>query len=373
MIIKNGKRLDGFCVDSLPIGTLQPYLGLKAPNGYLICDGSLVSKTVYPDLYAICGSLFGVETSTHFYLPDLRGKTIGGYDENDTAMNTIGKLLGQKTHVHTTGNHTLTEAEMPEHKHLVWANLQSSRLNGSPAWNTVVTANDEGTGITGGNIGTQKWSNSTNNAQLYIHDYSDLTGGSQPHNHGDTGSNTNYQPTMVANWIVKAKMIVPVTAYVEDNLNSNSTINALSANMGKALSTNISSLTNTVDSILTSLDNNERFLVGQLQPLNGWSIVGNETRNYLYKDKLTGMVYMGVFIMHENGESATANGALNWVGLVPDEFLPSVPYVNFGIATEQPYGWGDGIICKTNNQLGVHVQANATRICFCIAYPSRAF
>lgn len=224
MIIKNGKRLDGFCVDSLPIGTLQPYLGLKAPNGYLICDGSLISKTVYPDLYIICGNLFGTESDTHFRLPDLRGKTIAGYNESDSTMNTIGKLLGSTTHKHTTGNHTLTINEIPDHSHQFYTTPNSHNaewIEGVQRYfYDVSTVNDSDT-YTGG---------TSNN------------GGSQPHNHGDTGVSSSYQPTMVANWIVKAKMIVPVTAYVENTLDSVSESNALSAAQGKVLNDKISSL-----------------------------------------------------------------------------------------------------------------------------------
>ena len=105
MILKNGKRLDG-CSDTLPIGTIQPFLGLTPPNGYLACLGQLISKAEYPELYLICGDLFGQSTETHFYLPDLRGKTIVGYDESDTLLNVMGKILGSKTHKHSVAGHT---------------------------------------------------------------------------------------------------------------------------------------------------------------------------------------------------------------------------------------------------------------------------
>ena len=41
------------------------------PDGYLECDGSLVSKTTYADLFAILGTLFGAGDATNFVLPDL--------------------------------------------------------------------------------------------------------------------------------------------------------------------------------------------------------------------------------------------------------------------------------------------------------------
>lgn len=241
MILQNGKRIDG-CSDTVPVGTLQPYLGLVPPKGYLVCQGQLVSKITYSKLYEICGDTFGVSTETHFYLPDLRGKTLAGYDENDTAMNTIGKLLGQKTHTHTsaahthtTGNHTLTVAEMPSHSH----NIINSK-------NTSV---DEGLrGLSGAVSGDQgDWCFQDINDGLGASGSGEFiakaVGGSQPHNHGNTGSttpnntgsNTNYQPTITVNWIVKAVMLIPDYIIVEDTLNSDSAVDALSARQGKIL------------------------------------------------------------------------------------------------------------------------------------------
>lgn len=212
MILQNGKRIDG-CSDTVPVGTLQPYLGLVPPKGYLVCQGQLVSKITYSKLYEICGDTFGTSTETHFYLPDLRGKTLAGYDENDTTMNTIGKLLGQKNHIHTTGNHTLTIAEMPSHNHGIQKQVD----------------NNSGKEISIG----------TGNAKVFYQtDDSVVTtnaGGGQAHNHGDTGGATNYQPTITVNWIVKAVMLIPDYIIVEDKLTSDSAVDALSARQGKIL------------------------------------------------------------------------------------------------------------------------------------------
>lgn len=230
MILQNGKRIDG-CSDTVPVGTLQPYLGLVPPKGYLVCQGQLVSKITYSKLYEICGDTFGTSTDTHFYLPDLRGKTLAGYDENDTTMNTIGKLLGQKNHVHTTGNHTLTANEMPSHYH--------TTRTYSTNYNQGVTIPENRTYAVSFNTdaGNWAWSGSTAiaNAELCNGATTDLVGGSQAHNHGDTGSNTNYQPTITVNWIVKAVMLIPDYIIVEDTLNSDSAVDALSARQGKLL------------------------------------------------------------------------------------------------------------------------------------------
>ena len=216
MILKNGKRIDG-CTDTLPVGTVQPFLGLTPPLGYLVCQGQMVSKAEYPELYKVCLSAFGIETNTHFYLPDLRGKTLAGYDENDAAMNTIGKLIGQKIHTHTTGDHTLTVAEMPTHQHRTEFSWDTS-ASGSGDWGYVVKMNRDG---------------QTDGSS------EERVGGSQPHNHGSTGEASNYQPTITVNWIVKAAMLIPEYFKVENTLTSLSTSNALSAAQGKLLNDKI--------------------------------------------------------------------------------------------------------------------------------------
>jgi microcystin-dependent protein len=245
MILKNGKRIDG-CTDTLPVGTVQPFLGLTPPLGYLVCRGQLINKIEYPELYKICGSTFGAETDTHFYLPDLRGKTLAGYDENDATMNTIGKLLGQKTHLHTTGNHTLTEEELPSHRHVgIYENhsdtQMSNRGDGGGGWNTINIS-----AITSSQTGS------------YSYLYTGNAGGGAAHNHGDTGTTSSYQPTITINWIVKAVMLIPEYFVVENTLTSASASNALSAAQGKILNERIAIVDNkvmTAEANITTINN----------------------------------------------------------------------------------------------------------------------
>jgi microcystin-dependent protein len=68
-------------VASLPAGIIMPYGGTTAPDGYLIADGSAVSRTTYAALYAAIGNAFGSGNgTTTFNLPDLRGRFLRGVD-----------------------------------------------------------------------------------------------------------------------------------------------------------------------------------------------------------------------------------------------------------------------------------------------------
>jgi hypothetical protein len=61
----------------IPAGSVQTFAGNTAPLGYLVCDGAAVSRTVYANLFAAIGTLYGAGNgSTTFNLPDLRGRTI---------------------------------------------------------------------------------------------------------------------------------------------------------------------------------------------------------------------------------------------------------------------------------------------------------
>lgn len=119
---------------SAPSGTKQD-VGIKpgtsiegwwstVPAGYLLEDGSAVSRTTYAALFAVIGTKFGSGNgSTTFNLPDSRGRVGVNLNTSDTEFNTLGKKSGSKTHI-------MTLAELPSHSH-----------------NQYVTANDGCCGI----------------------------------------------------------------------------------------------------------------------------------------------------------------------------------------------------------------------------------
>ncbi len=64
---------------TFPSGIILPFGGTSAPTGYLLCDGSAVSRATYSSLFAIIGDNFGQgDGSTTFNLPRGWGNTFRG-------------------------------------------------------------------------------------------------------------------------------------------------------------------------------------------------------------------------------------------------------------------------------------------------------
>lgn len=67
--------------ERIPIGAVMPFAGSSAPTGFLMCDGSAVSRTTYSALFAAIGTAHGTgDGSTTFNLPDYRGRFLRGVD-----------------------------------------------------------------------------------------------------------------------------------------------------------------------------------------------------------------------------------------------------------------------------------------------------
>lgn len=95
------------------IGTVQMLAG-SPDDGWLVCDGSAVSRATYDRLFAVIGTTFGAgDGSTTFNLPDLRGRVPVGSGQGAGLTNRIlAQTLGEETHM-------LTITEMPSHNHTI--------------------------------------------------------------------------------------------------------------------------------------------------------------------------------------------------------------------------------------------------------------
>jgi microcystin-dependent protein len=63
----------------MPVGSIIPFGGTTAPEGWLLCDGTPVSRTTYADLFSVIGTAFGEgDGSTTFNVPELRAMFLRG-------------------------------------------------------------------------------------------------------------------------------------------------------------------------------------------------------------------------------------------------------------------------------------------------------
>ena len=107
------------------------------PTGYLICDGTAISRTTYSRLFAITGTNFGVgDGSTTFNVPDLRSKFARGAANATNPGGTGG-----------SDTHTLTTTEIPAHTHSLARAIETAARGGTTAVGLDTAGN---TGSTGG-------------------------------------------------------------------------------------------------------------------------------------------------------------------------------------------------------------------------------
>jgi microcystin-dependent protein len=162
-------------------GTILPTVATSAPSGWLLCDGSAVSRTDYSNLFTIVGTTFGSGNgSTTFNLPDLRGRSIIGVG---TGSGLTARARGDTGGAET---HTLTEAQMP--------------LHGHPFQATYVTASSASVQTTGGFL--------TNNGTATSRTaYTGAVSNSQGQQIGGTGggsAHNNMQPFIALSYIIRA-------------------------------------------------------------------------------------------------------------------------------------------------------------------------
>lgn len=121
----NGSAWQGL----VPSGIMVEGATMTAPPGWLLCDGSAISRVTYADLFAAIGDDYGPgDGITTFNLPDHRGAASVCLDDLGTAAgaaglldvaNTLGLIFGEQyhqmllaeiaTHTHVQNAHTHTQ------------------------------------------------------------------------------------------------------------------------------------------------------------------------------------------------------------------------------------------------------------------------
>lgn len=136
----NDADFDARITSAAPAGVISAYGGTTAPAGWLICNGSAVSRTTYAGLFAVIGTAYGSgDGSTTFNLPDGRGRNFYGRDTTQVEFDVNGEVGGAKAV-------TLTAAQIPDHAHgfTTW-NWYSGASTGAKIAHTMDSA-DGGTG-----------------------------------------------------------------------------------------------------------------------------------------------------------------------------------------------------------------------------------
>ena len=125
-------------VNRSEVGAIKPWTKSTAPDGYLLCDGSAVSRTTYADLFAVVGTTYGTgDDSTTFNVPNLQGKMPQGFDGNTYNLagtggaNTVTVSVTDNKAATSTStqsvtitgsidNTSLTEAQLASHGHPIF-------------------------------------------------------------------------------------------------------------------------------------------------------------------------------------------------------------------------------------------------------------
>jgi microcystin-dependent protein len=87
------------------------FAGASVPAGWLLCDGTAVSRTTYSSLFTAIGTAYGAGNgSTTFNVPNLKARVPVGRDSSVTIFNTLNNQGGATTR-------TIAVANLPAHNH----------------------------------------------------------------------------------------------------------------------------------------------------------------------------------------------------------------------------------------------------------------
>lgn len=171
----------------VPAGTINQTARATAPAGYLLCDGSAISRSTYSALFDAIGTAYGTgDGSTTFNIPNLKGKVPVGYDSSQAEFDTLGETGGAKTH-------TLSSNEMPSHNHTGSTSTNGGHTHdvygktyvNTLSWNELMAGR-----------GSLSGSSATSYNGDHAHSFTtNSSGGGAAHN--------NLQPYVVLNYMIK--------------------------------------------------------------------------------------------------------------------------------------------------------------------------
>lgn len=190
-------------VGPMVTGLISMYPLASPPPGWLVCDGTAISRSIFAALYDVIGTFYGSgDGSTTFNLPNLKGRVPVGRDSSQTEFAVAGRVGGSKTH-------TLTENEIPAHTHTPAMSESGSHEHSNEM--VGITPGADSVGWYGGFRHDTHWNNLQTGGTLDNYGYGwYFTGWAGAHTHGLSIANTgggaahnNLQPYITLNFIIK--------------------------------------------------------------------------------------------------------------------------------------------------------------------------
>jgi microcystin-dependent protein len=161
------------------LGEIRMFAGNFAPDGWLLCEGQLMSVADWSALFSLLGTTYGGDGENTFALPDLRGRVPVHYSY--TVVQSVH--LGEQGGVESV---TLTNQGLPHHNHALLATTAIGDQN-TPAGNRLASS-----------FNVTPYINSIPGSPLTA---VAVAGGSQPHE--------NLQPFLCVNFIIALVGIYP--------------------------------------------------------------------------------------------------------------------------------------------------------------------
>jgi len=155
----------------IPPGTVMQSAAINAPDGWFECDGRLLNKNDYSDLFGSIGYTYG-GSDNNFNIPDIRGRVpVGAGSGAGLTSRNLGTTGGAE-------QHTLSSTEMPAHTH------------------SLIRRANSDTGTYDTNNGHQDESSAATTDREELGDFNTKsTGGGSAHN--------NMQPFVALRYIIK--------------------------------------------------------------------------------------------------------------------------------------------------------------------------
>lgn len=172
----------------VPIGSILPFGGSAAPDGFLLCDGTEYNSSTYPALFNVIGTAYG-GSGTTFKVPDLRTRVPVGAGTGYSR----GAIGGNKDSQLISHNHALPDA--------FWLSADYDLILG---W-TVVPGG--GQGVQPGGAGFRSGADliiQPDNIPFAVNGFLNKNYVSTSNEGNGVVENANMQPYSVVNFIIKA-------------------------------------------------------------------------------------------------------------------------------------------------------------------------